>query len=340
MQDHGTFGSARRPGWGFFDVTALLAIAAALLSGVQPVQATDAYPTKAVRWIVPFPSGSLLDIRSRFVAGQLSEYWKQQVVIDNRPGAGGIIGTQLAGTAPPDGYTLLLGTITTLAINPGLYRRLPYDAARDFSPVILIAAGPLVLTVPPAPALNSAADLIALARRRPHELSYASIGSGSTQHITMELFKQITNTQMRHIPYKETSAALGDVLSDRVNVMFESQPAIEQHLKSGRLKALAVTETRRSLGLPDVPTLNEAGVPGYEFSGWNGIVVAAGTPRVVVTKLHDAVAHVLARPATVENFAATGSRTGGGSSREFAHYIEAERSKWSNVIQAAKIAVD
>jgi tripartite-type tricarboxylate transporter receptor subunit TctC len=298
------------------------------------------YPTRPIRWIVPFPAGSLLDIRSRFVAQHLTDALKQQVVVDDRPGAGGIIGTQLAANAPADGYTVALGTITTLVINPVLYRKLPYDPARDFTPVMLMVSGPLVVVVNPALPVNSIADLVALARAKPGELTYASIGNGSAQHITMELFKHLSNTDFRHIPYKETASAIGDLLSGRINVMFESQPAIEQHIKSGRLKALAVTEKKRSLGLPNVPTLNEAGIHDYEFSGWNGMITPAGTPPGIMTRLHDAVAHVLALPETAENFAMTGSRPGGGTSRDFAEFIGAEREKWGRVVTAAEIHID
>lgn len=298
------------------------------------------YPNKPIRWIVPFAAGSLLDIRARFIAQRLPETLNQHVVIDNRPGAGGVIGTQLAALAVPDGYTIALGTITTLAIDPALYTKLPYDALRDFIPVILVASGPLVVIVNPAMPVANVRELIALARGKPGQITYGSIGNGSSQHIGVELFKHLTGTDMRHIPYKETAAAVADLLAGRIDMMFESQPAVEQHIKSGRLRALAVTERTRSVGLPELPTLAEAGVDGYEYSGWNGVVAPARTPHEIVDQLHDAMAHVLAQKETQDNFRFTGSRPGGGSMSEFSAHIRAENQKWAEVIRTAGIHLD
>jgi tripartite-type tricarboxylate transporter receptor subunit TctC len=205
---------------------------------------------------------------------------------------------------------------------------------------MLMTSGPLVVVVSQSLPVASIAELVKLAQAKPGALTYASIGNGTTQHITVELFKRLTHTDLKHVPYKETSSAIGDLLSGRIDIMFESQPAIEQHIASGRLRALAVTEKRRSLGLPGVPTLNEAGVRDYEFSGWNGVVVPTGTPAHVVTKLHDAFVQVLSMRETERNFALTGSRPGSGTAAEFAEHIRSERDKWGAMIKSENIGIE
>src|SRR5438034_5972010 len=255
------------------------ALAAALLVVAAPVALGQvAYPTKPVRLVVPFPAGGTTDLLARAAAQKLSEAWGQQVIVDNRPGAAGNIGAELVAKAAPDGYTLLMGTVGTHAINASLYAKMPYDHVKDFAPVILVAGVPNVLVVNPSLPVHSVQELIAYAKANPGKLNFASSGSGTSIHLSGELFKVMTGVQMTHVPYKGSAPALQDLLGGQVQLMFDNLPPSLPQIKAGRLRALAVTSATRAPALPDVPTVAEAGLPGFEASSWFGVLAPAGTP--------------------------------------------------------------
>src|SRR5437870_4831277 len=252
---------------------------AALLLAALPIQAQDRYPSKPVRLIVPFAPGGSTDIFARLIADRLAPPLGQAVVVDNRAGAAGNIGAEAVARSAPDGYTLLMATTGVMAINNALYRNMTYDAAKDFDPVIFVASITNVLIVPPELPARSVAELIALARREPGKLSFASSGAGSSTHMSAELFKSLSGTDILHIPYKGSGQALPDLMSGRVSMMFENMPGAVSHIKAGKVRALAVTGLRRSSALPEIPTVAESGVAGYEALSWSGIAAPAGTPR-------------------------------------------------------------
>src|SRR5690349_12578544 len=263
---------------------ALAIFAASILAlGAPVVPAQPAtYPTKPIRLIVPFPPAGTTDILARAVAQKLSETWGQQVVVDNHPGAGGNIGSDIVAKASPDGYTLLMGTVGTHAINPSLYAKMPYDHVKDFAPVILVAGVPNVLVVNPALPVKSVQELIVYGKANPGKLNFASSGNGTSIHLSGELFKTMTGIQMTHVPYKGSSPALTDLIAGQVQLMFDNLPSSLQFIKAGKLRALAVTSLERSSALPDVPTLAESGLPGFEVSSWFGVLAPAGTPNDII----------------------------------------------------------
>ena len=320
--------------WG----AALAAVVA--LAASAPAAAQGSYPSKPVRLVVPFPAGGTTDILARAVAQKLSETWGQQVIVDNRPGAGGNIGSELVAKSPPDGYTLLMGTVGTHAINPSLYAKMPYDHVKDFTPVILVAGVPNVLVVNPALPVNSVPELIAYAKANPNKLNFASSGNGTSIHLSGELFKTMTGAQMTHVPYKGSSPALTDLIGGQVQLMFDNLPSSLQFIKAGKLRALAVTTAARSQALPDVPTLAESGLPGFEASSWFGVLAPAGTPPAIVEKINGAVAAWLASPEAKEKLAGQGAIAAGGTSDAFVRHIADESSKWSKVVKASGAHVD
>jgi tripartite-type tricarboxylate transporter receptor subunit TctC len=289
---------------------------------------------------VPFPAGGTTDILARAVAQKLSETWGQQVIVDNRPGAGGNIGSELVAKAPPDGYTLLMGTVGTHAINPSLYAKMPYDHVKDFVPVILVAGVPNVLVVNPSLPINSVQELIAYGKANPNKLNFASSGNGTSIHLSGELFRTMTGVQMTHVPYKGSSPALTDLIGGQVQLMFDNLPSSLQFIKAGKLRALAVTSLARSQALPDLPTLAESGLPGFEASSWFGVLAPAGTPADIVAKLNGAVAAWLASPAAKEQLAAQGAIAAGGSPDAFVKHIADESAKWAKVVKASGAHVD
>ncbi len=263
-----------------------------------------AYPTKPIRLVVPFPPGGATDILAREVAKHLTEAWGQSVVVDNRPGAGGNIGSELVAKAAPDGYTLEMGTVGTHAINASLYSKMPYDHVKDFVPVILVAGVPNVLEVNPSVPVNSVQELIAYAKANPGKLNFASSGAGTSIHLSGELFKVMAGVQMTHVPYKGSAPALQDLLGGQVQLMFDNLPPSLPQIKAGKLRALAVTSTTRAPALPDVPTVAEAGLPGFEASSWFGVLAPAGTPPAIVAKLNAEIAKWLTSPEAKEKLAA------------------------------------
>jgi tripartite-type tricarboxylate transporter receptor subunit TctC len=294
------------------------------------------YPAKPVRFIVPSASGGGTDIIARALAQKLSEAFGRQFVVDNRPGAGQMIGLEAAAKAAADGHTLVMAA-STLAINPVMYRKLPYDALRDFAPITQAATLPNVLVVHPSVPAKTVAELIALAKRRPGELSYASAGVGTSPQMAIELLKSMAGIDMVHVPYKGTTPGVTDLLGGQVALMAPNLLTALPHIKAGKLRALGVTSARRSDALPEVPALAEAGLPGYEASQWYGVLAPAGTPPQIVSRLHAEIVRALREPDVKDRLAADGAEAVGSSPEEFAAFIRAELAKWAQVASAAGI---
>ena len=316
------------------------ALAAALIVVAAPVvPGQAAYPTKPVRLVVPFPAGGTTDLLARAAAQKLSEAWGQQMIVDNRPGAAGNIGAELVAKSTPDGYTLLMGTVGTHAINASLYAKMPYDHVKDFTPVILVAGVPNVLVVNPQLPVNTVPELIAYAKANPGKLNFASSGSGTSIHLSGELFKTMTGVLMTHVPYKGSAPALTDLIGGQVQLMFDNLPSSLAFIKAGKLRAIAVTGTTRAPALPDVPTVADT-VPGFEASSWFGILAPAGTPRDIVMKINGETAKWLASPDAKEKLAAQGANVAGGTPEDFAKHIQAETAKWAKVVKESGAKVD
>ena len=309
------------------------------LAFLQPAIAGSAetYPAKPVRIIVPFPPGGPVDTLSRIVGQQLSPVLGQPVITDNRPGANGIIGTDLAGKAAPDGYTLLMGNLGPLAINVSLYHKLPYDPVRSFAPVAMVAVAPQILVAHPSLPVRSAQELVRLAKTRPGQLVYGSPGTGSGAHLSMELFKIMSTVNILHIPYKGATPALADLLSGQTSLVLSSIVPAQPFVKTGRLRGLAVTGRTRTLALPGVPTMAESGLPDFEAMAWFGVLAPAGTPQSIVSRLNSEIAGILRKPEIRNQLAGFGSEPGGGAPDEFAAFIKTEISKWRKVIMDAGI---
>jgi tripartite-type tricarboxylate transporter receptor subunit TctC len=316
-----------------------IACGAAMVSGVQAQTSAQSYPVKPIRIIVPFPAGGTSDILARAVGQKLGEEWKQQVIVDNRPGAGANIGAELAAKAAPDGYTLLLAS-TIHTINPSLYPKLGYDPIRDFTPVTLIAATSQVLAVHNSVPVRTVKELIAYAKRRPGELNYSSAGSGSQPHLTAELFKSMTGINIVHVPYKGAPPAMIDLLAGQVALTFATAPSAVPHVKGGKLRALGVSTAQRITALPQVPTIAEAGVPGFEASGSNGLVGPAGLPPAIVERLNASVTRIVKEPAMSRFLSEQGADPVTTTASEYGAYLKAEVSKWAQVVKASGAKVD
>ena len=298
------------------------------------------FPARPVRWIVPFPPAGSIDLVGRVVGQKLYDTWGQQVVIDNRIGANGIIGTEAAAKAPADGYTVYLGNISTLAVNPHLYLKLPYDALRDFAPVTLAATIPVVLVVHPSLPVKSVRELIALAKAHPGQLNYASGGTGSAQHLPMEMLRVETGINIVHVPYKGLGPAFSDVLGGQVPMMFTGVSNVVPYMKTGRLRVLAIGSPKRSATLPDVPTVAEAGVPGFDFDSWTGYLVPVGTPRELIVKLHADITRTLAAPEIRDKLVTLGFDLVGGTPEAFATLIRNDIARFGKLIKAAGIKAE
>ena len=322
-----------------FACAAFAAIAAIVFPYAALAQAT-AYPTKPIRLVVPFPAGGATDILARAVAQKLTEVWGQPVVVDNRPGAGGNIGSELVAKSAPDGYTLEMGTVGTHAINPSLYAKMPYDHLKDFAPVILVAGVPNVLVVNPSLPVNSVRELIAYAKANPGKLNFASSGSGTSLHLSGELFKVMAGVEMAHVPYKGSAPALQDLIGGQVQLMFDNLPPSLPQIKAGKLRALGVTTATRAPALPDVPTIAESGVPGFESSSWFGVLAPTGTPPAIIAKLNGEIAKWLSTPEASEKMLGVGANIAGGSPDDFARHIAAETAKWAKVVKDSGAKVD
>ena len=323
----------------------ILAAAAVLVSAAAGPVAAQAWPAKPVRIVVPFAPGGTTDILARALAPELAKAFGQQFLVDNKPGAGGNLGAAEVARAPADGYTLLMGTVGTHGINQALYPKLPYDPIKDFAPVTLVAAVPNVLVMNPAKAqeykIQSVPDLIRYAKAHPGQLNMASSGNGTSIHLSGELFKSMTGTYMVHFPYRGSGPALMDLIGGNMDLMFDNLPSAMQHIKAGKLKALAVTTAKRSEALPDVPTIAEAGpVPGYEASSWFGLLAPAGTPADIINRLQQQTAKALASPALKERLLSQGAIPSGMTPAEFARLIDAEHKKWAQVVKISGAKVD
>ena len=307
----------------------------ATLAFASVVACAQTFPTRPIRILVPSTPGGSVDGLARLVGKHLAEKWGQQVVVDNRAGAGGIIAGELTAKASPDGHTLLMGTVAGLATNVSLNRNLPYDPVKDFAPITLVASQQLMLVASPVLAAESVADVIRLARSKPGQLTFASAGNGSGGHLSGELFRILTGIDIVHVPYKGVSPAMMDVIGGQVSMTFASVISGTPHVRSGKLRALAVTGQRRSPALPEIPTMVESGVKGYESSTWYGLVAPGGTPRPVVMRLHEEVVALLRQPSIREKLLAEGAEPVGNTPEQFRAFIETEIAKWGKIIRAA-----
>jgi tripartite-type tricarboxylate transporter receptor subunit TctC len=314
--------------------------AVCLALGVNPHAAGQSFPTKSVRLIVPFPAGGGSDVVGRILAQKLSERLAQQVVVDNRPGAGGSIGTEVAVRSAPDGYTMVLASTSEIAVNPAIYSRLSYDTLKDLAPVAMVASTPMVVIVSPALPVKNIGELIALAKAKPGEINVASAGNGSFTHLASELFRSMTGVTWTHVPYKGAPPAITDLASGRAQVMFSTMPAAMGSIKGNLVKPIAVSSPTRAATLPDVPTVIESGVAGYEPAYWYGVFAPAATPRDVLAKLADAVVQSLKSPDVVASLANQGASPARMTPEEFADYVKAEVAKWGKVVKDAGAKVD
>ncbi|MFO1049426.1 MAG: tripartite tricarboxylate transporter substrate binding protein [Geminicoccaceae bacterium] len=310
------------------------------MAGALPAHAQSVYPTRPVSLIVPFPAGGSTDLVARVVAEKMSGLLGQQIVVDNRGGAGGNVGSAAAAKAEPDGYTLLMGTVATHAINSALYKKMPYDPVKDFAPVSLLVVVPNVLVVNPDFPAKNVQELIALAKEKPGELSYASSGNGTPLHLSGELFKSMAGVDIVHVPYKGAGPALVDVMGGHVPIMFDNLPSSTEHIKAGKLRGLAVTTAERSPSMPDLPTIAESGLPGYETYTWNALFVPAGTPPDVIAKLNEAAVAAVSDPEVKAKLETMGASVVGSTPEELAKHVQAELDKWGPVVKASGAQID
>ena len=310
-------------------------------SGSADAASPESYPTKPIRLVVPSAPGGGTDIIARMIAHGLYESWGQTVVVDNRGGAGGIPGVAtVAKSSAPDGYTMLLGSVGHLSFAPALRRNLGYDPAKDLAPVTLVANQPFVVAVIPALPVSSMKELVALAKAKPGTISYGSGGSGTASHLGTELLELTAGVKLLHVPYKGTGPAMAAMMASEIQLSLVGTSAVIPHVKSGRLKALAVTTSKRSAAMPNLPTVAEAGVPGYHFDVWYGMMFPGGTPRAIVMKTHAEIVRLLKSPALSERYAAGGIEPLSSTPEEFAALIKSELPRWHQVVKAANIVVE
>ncbi|MBI3043096.1 MAG: tripartite tricarboxylate transporter substrate binding protein [Betaproteobacteria bacterium] len=314
------------------------AVLACLIGWCAAPASAQTYPAKAVRVVVPYSAGGGIDFMARLVSLRLQENLGQPFVVDNRPGAGGVVGSEVVATARPDGYTLLAVPISHAA-NASL-RKLSFDPVTGFAPIVYLASAPNVVLVHPSLPVRTIGEFTRLARRHPGELSYASSGSGSSTHLAAELLKMLAKVELLHVPYKGGGPALTDLIAGQVSMYIGSLPASLPHVRSGRLRGLAVTSAERVKALPDTPTVIEAGVRGYEYVGWYGLLAPAGTPTAVIERLNAAVNAILRQPAVADKLVATGAQPMGGTPAQFADHIKREIEKWALVVTHARIRKD
>lgn len=310
-----------------------LAAAALLASGLGTALAQEAFPSKAITMIVPFSAGGTTDILARIVGQAMSVDLGQSIIIENKPGAGGNIGAQQAARAKADGYTVFMGTVGTHAINQALYKKLPYDPAKDFVPLSRVATVPNLLVAHPSRPYKTVKEVIAYAKANPGEVTYGSPGSGASPHVSGALFQSLTGAEITHIPYKGSAPAISDLLGNQIAVMFDNMPSAIQHVRSGKLRPIAVTTAKRSPELPDVPTIAEAGVPGYEATSWFGLWAVAGTPAPVLDKLHASLSKVLKDPAVIKKINEQGGEITIDTPAQFDAFIKKEAAKWGKVVK-------
>ena len=298
------------------------------------------YPNKSIRLIVPFPPGGPADILSRAIGQKLTDSWGQQVVVDNRAGAGGTIGSDLAAKGAPDGYTLLMGFVGTHAINPSLYSSLPYDNVKSFEPVSLVATATIILVLHPSLPAKSVKELIALAKSKPGELTFGSPGNGTPQHLAGELFNTMAGVKMTHVPFKGAVPAINDLLGGRISLIFSSAPPALPHVATGKLRALAVTSGKRSSVSPDLPTVAESGLPGFEVINWYGVLAPARTPKTVVEKLNAEISKIMKMPDVKDRLSSVGIEAFSGTPAQFATFIKEETAKWAKVVKFSGARLD
>jgi tripartite-type tricarboxylate transporter receptor subunit TctC len=309
-----------------------------LLSALATSALAQQYPTKTVRFVVPFVAGGPTDIQGRMLGEKLSQRLGQQFIIDNRGGAGGNIGMELTAKAPPDGYTIVIATVGTWAVNPSLYKQMPFDPVKDFAPIMQVSTSPGVLVVHPSVPIRSVKELIALAKAKPGKFDYGSSGVGGFGHISGALFCLMTNTQMVHIPYKSSAPSLTDLIAGQIQVLFNNAISTVPFIKSGQVRALAVTSIKRMPALPELPTLDESGVKGYDNSSWSGVGAPAGTPKEIIAKLNSELNQILKLPDIQERSAAGGAVIIGGTPEQFGDYLKSEIAKFARVVKEAKIS--
>ena len=318
----------------------LILVVVLLIFVVSVSAAENTYPSRPVRLIAPFSAGGGVDIVARLVAQRLSEKWVQQVVVDNRTGATGIIGTDLAAHATPDGYTLLMGNAATHAVNVSLFKKLPYDAIRDFVPITLVGRVPEMLVVHPALPASSVQELIALAKSKPGELTFGSAGSGSPPHLAGELFQSLAKIRLVHIPYKGSAPALTDLIAGQINMYFSNILSAVPYVKGGRLRGLGVTSAKRSVVAPDIPAIAEAGLPGYEDYNWYGVLAPKGTPKAIVDKLHTDIVHVVKSTDVEDRLTKDGAEVIANTPAEFAKFIREEIQKYAQIIKQSGLRTE
>jgi len=317
-------------------VVLLLASALALVAGPAFAQ----YPTKPVRIIVPYPPGGTTDILARLVAKGLTDKFGQTFVVENRPGASGAIGSQAVAKSPPDGYTLVMGTISSHGINSALYKSLPYDPVKDFAPVTNVASTPNVIAVNPSLPAKNLNELLKLAREKPGKLNFGSTSQGGSPHMSAELLKMMAHVELVHVPYKGAGPMLADLIGGQIEIGFDNLPSTMSHIKSGKVRAIAVTTTKRWPGAPDIPTVAESGVPGYEVSGWFGLLAPAGTPKPVVDALYRAIADLLKQPDVAKQLLELGAEPAANGPDAFSRQIADEVEKWKKVVAATGVKVE
>jgi tripartite-type tricarboxylate transporter receptor subunit TctC len=317
-----------------------LALSAAALAGWLPGARAQSFPTKPITMVVPFPAGGTTDILARILGDSMSRDLGQSVVVENRGGAGGNIGTQLAARATPDGHTLLMGTVGTHAINASLYKKLPYDPVKDFQPLTRVAMVPNLLVAHPSRPYKTVQELIAYAKANPGKVNYASSGNGSSIHLSGEMFESLAKVDMTHVPYKGSAPAVSDLIGGQTDIMFDNMPSALPHVKGGKLRPLAVTTAKRSPELPDVPTIAEAGVTGYEATSWFGMFAPAGTPPAVMTRLHASILKALNDPEVKKKIAEQGAEPYAEKPQDFAAFIQKESAKWAQVVKASGASLD
>lgn len=321
-------------------IFSMAALALAVMTGAAHAQSADDYPNRAVRLVVPFAAGGSTDIVARIIAAKMSDILKQPMVVENRGGAGGNTGAALVAKSPPDGYTVLMGTVATHAINPALYTKMPYDPVKDFAPVSLLVNVPNVVVVHPSLNVKTTAELIALLKANPDKYEYASSGIGTPLHLSGALFESMAGVKMVHVPYKGAGPALVDVMGGQVKIMFDNLPSSISHIRKGSVIGLAVTTKERSPAAPDMPTVDESGLPGYETYSWNAIFAPAGTPSAIVDKLAKACMEAMADPEVKAKLADLSAVAVGSTPAQLSDHVKAEIAKWGPVVKASGASIN
>jgi len=310
------------------------------LMGLSQALPAQTYPSRPIRIIAQFTPGTSTDILARVVAQKMTEHWGQQVIVDNRPGAGAVIGTVAARNASPDGYTLVMAVSSAFGINPTLYSKLPYDAIMDFAPISNLGLTPQTLVASPAAAIRSVKEFVAAAKDKPGQVNYASLGSGSTSHLTMEIFRAAADIKLNHVPFKGSGEAHAQLMGGQIPVMFDAIPATQPHIKSGKLRGLGIATLKRSPFLPELPTIAESGYPGFEAVGWIGIAAPARTPTPVLDKLNAEMVRIVNEPDVKERLATLAFTPAAGTRDEFAAFIKSEIAKWGKAVKESGAKAD